>query len=181
ALQTECGVVSSELRCRQASSPQVQSWRSLPAGRYWVVVDTTLSSGDVTASVETSAPTPVPPNDRCDGAIPLAGSVARRDTLTGFEDDVSACGGTSPDAFYTIQLATRREILVSVRPADDRTHSHNLSLREGCAATTSLVCDTGNPAVINRVLDPGTYVLVVEAGSSVANDFELRFASFPAP
>ncbi|MCB9601107.1 MAG: hypothetical protein H6720_12260 [Sandaracinus sp.] len=181
ALQTECGVVSSELRCRQASSPQVQSWRSLPAGRYWVVVDTTLSSGNVTASVETSDPTPVPPNDRCDGAIPLSGSVARRDTLTGFEDDVSACGGTNPDAFYEIRLATRREILVSVRPADDRTHSHNLSLRDGCAATASLVCDTGNPAVINRVLDPGTYVLVVEAGSSVASDFELRFASFPAP
>lgn len=181
ALATECGVLASELRCRQTSSPQVQSWRSLPAGTYYAIVDTTLSTGDVTASITTSAPTPIPPNDRCEGAIALAGSIARRDTLLGFEDDVSGCSGSNPDAFYEITLATRREILVSVRPADDRTHSHTLSLREGCAAATNLVCDTGNPAVINRVLDPGTYVLVVEAGATVASDFELRFASFPAP
>lgn len=181
ALATECGVVSSELRCRQAGSPQSQSWRSLPAGTYFVIVDTTLSTGDVTASIATSAPTPVPPNDRCEGAIPLSGSIARRDTLVGFEDDVSACSGSNPDAFYEITLATRREILVSVRPADDRTHSHTLSLRDGCGAASNVVCDTGNPAVINRVLDPGTYVLVVEAGAGVASDFELRYASFPAP
>jgi hypothetical protein len=181
ALSTECGTIASELRCRQTSSPQTQAWRSLPAGTYFAVVDTTTSVGDVTATLVTSDPTPIPVNDRCEGAIALTNGLARRDTLLGFEDDVSACSGTNPDAFYALTLTERTEVLVTVRPAAAATHNHTLSLREGCAATTNIVCDTGNPAVINRVLDPGSYVFVVEAGATVASDFELRFASFPAP
>lgn len=177
SLMTECGQVPSELRCRQGSSPMIQSWRSLPAGTYFAVVTTTSTTGTVSASLSTSDPTPIPPNDRCEGAIDVSMGAARTDTLSGFEDDVQACGGAHPDAFYVMRFAEPTEVLISVRPTVGA-YTHNLSLREGCGALTSLVCGSGNPAVINRVLDPGEYVLVVEAPAASAGDFELRVVTF---
>jgi hypothetical protein len=179
SLQTTCGVTSSELRCRSGSSPITQSWRSLPAGVYTIAVSTTLSSGTVRATVETRPPTPVPPNDRCDGAIDLSGGGIHRGTLAGFEDDVAGCTGSGyPDAFYVIHLTARQMVTVIGAPAMGSANVY-LTLRSSCSTATNLGCASGSAATsgvatLVRTLDPGTYYLIVEMSPSTAGDFTVR-------
>lgn len=178
ALATECGVSGTELRCRSGSSSAMQTFRSLPPGTYFVVVQTTLSSGTVTAQIETRPPTPIPPNDICSGAIDISGGYFNRDTLSGFEDDTTTCRTGYPDAFYTFTLSRRSRASITVTPATGFA-SYVVALRDGCGASRDLECRSGNPAAIATDLDPGTYVLVVEAPAGSAGDFDLAASFFP--
>jgi hypothetical protein len=176
SLQRTCGVGSSDLRCWSGTGALGQSWRSLPAGTYYVTISTTSTSGPVTASVRTSAPTPIPPNDRCDGAIVLTSGTSRRDTTNGFEDDArgGTCAGPGyPDAFYQITLTERRRLLVSVSDADGGSDFLYLTLRNTCGgtSTSSLACQAGATATINQPLDAGTYWIMVETTSSRTTDY----------
>ncbi len=178
ALATECGVSGSEVRCRNGSSSAMQTFRSLPAGTYFVVAHTTSSSGNVTAQIETRPPTPIPPNDVCSGAIDISGGYFSRDTLSGFEDDAATCRTSFPDAFYTFTLTSRSRASITVTPATGFS-SYVVTLQEGCGSTRYLECRSGNPAAISTDLDPGTYILMVEAPFGSAGDFDLAAAFFP--
>ncbi len=179
SLATECGVTGSELRCGSGSGTKTETFRSLAPGRYYVTVMTSLSSGSSMVSVETSEPTPIPPNDRCDGAIEIgADGYISTDTLIDFEDDVRGCSFSGADAFYELTLTERREVLITVQPDGDRTHSHNLTLRSSCASTDNILCRSGRPATISEILDPGTYILIVE--STTEADYRIRVVTFPA-
>jgi hypothetical protein len=187
ALQTSCGVPGTELRCRSFSSTTTQRFRSLAPGRYFVHVTTTASSGDVTASMTTSAPTPIPPNDGCAGAIvidPEAMVTRRRDTLAGFEDDVAggSCGGFSaPDAFYTFTLTSPRLVTITATSSVMTTTAF-LVLRNAACNGTVVQCATGTPtASVVRTLDPGTYFVQVEQPSASAGEFLLQFLFSPPP
>ena len=173
-LTDRCGVAGRELTCRSASSPATQVWRSLAPGRYYVTVATTARAGNVTASMRTAAPTPVPPNDRCDGAIDIGGGYASRDTLVGFGDDARGCSGFSyPDAFYRLVLRRRQNVTVVASQASG-SGSMYLTLRDTCAGDANLACHTGAPtAVIDRTLAAGTYYVLVESPGSTAGDFQL--------
>ncbi len=178
ALHEECGRPSTERRCRNGGTTLTQNFRSLEAGTYFVIVHSSSSSGNATARIVTSPPTPIPPNDRCSGAIPIVGSRVATDTLVDFEDDLNmGCGGSNPDAFYEITVATRTGITATVEPVAGFTHSHNLSLRSSCTSV-ALECHTGRPAVIDTVLDPGTYYLVVEASPFSASDYNIRVFTY---
>jgi hypothetical protein len=181
SVQTSCGVPGSDLRCRSFSPTTSQRFRSLAPGRYFVHVNTTATTGDVTVSMTTSAPTPVPPNDRCAGAIvvdPAAVVTTRRDTLTGFEDDVAggSCGGFSaPDAFYTFTLLTRKSVNISATSATSSTTAYAV-LRSAACNGSVVQCASGTPtASIVRTLDPGTYFLQVEQPAASAGDFTAQF------
>jgi hypothetical protein len=180
ALQTTCGTTSSELRCRSGSSPFMQVFRSLPAGRYFIVVSTTLSSGTVTARVDTRPPTPVPPNDRCSDAIDMSAGGLRRDTLVGLEDDVGGCTGVGyPDAFYVLRLSARQMVTIIASPPTGSTANMFLTLRDSCSTTANIACAsgtsaTGGTATIVRTLDPGTYYFMVEMTAATASDFSVR-------
>jgi hypothetical protein len=179
--QTTCGMTGSEIRCRSGSAPLSQIWRSLAPGRYYIAVATTLASGTVTATVETRPPTPIPPNDRCTGAITLTHGTSRRDTLIGFDDDVMGCSGTAfPDAFYTFTLATSRRVLISVSdPAGATTRRFYMTLRSSCASPPNLACSNGTgmttPPSINQMLTPGTYYLVIESSVADSSDFQIDY------
>lgn len=174
-LQTACGDTSSEVRCRSATPPMSQTFRSLPAGRYYVVVATTASSGTVTADITTSAPTPVPPNDRCGGAIEIGGGYTSRDTLVGFEDDLVGCSGSGrPDAFYVLTLAARKRVIMSASRVAGSTDQIYLTLRDSCTASTNLACDDGSgTAALTRTLDAGTYYLMVENAAGAEGEYVL--------
>lgn len=180
AVSTECGVAGSEIRCRSGSISEMQTFRSLPPGTYYVVAHTTSSSGTITAEIETRPPTPIPPNDICTGAIDITGGAFRRDTLTGFEDDVSTCRSGYPDAFYEFTISTPSRASITVSPTSGSS-SYTLTLRDSCSSGTNIECRTGNPAAISRDLEPGDYVLIVEAPFSVAADFDLTASFFPLP
>ncbi len=181
SLQTACGVTGSDLRCRTGSGAFAQSWRSLAPGRYYVTVATTLSAGTVTAEIDSRPGTPVPPNDRCSGAIVLTNGASRRDTLIGFEDDLAGCTGSGyPDAFYTFTLAARQRVIVSVDAGPTTARRVYLTLRSSCSAGANLQCVNGDPtATINTVLDPGTYSLFVEQTATTASDFNISYIELP--
>jgi hypothetical protein len=179
-LSTTCGEMASELRCRSGNPTVTELYRDLAPGRYFVTVGT-ISTGDVTASITVSAPTPIPGNDTCPGAIDLYHGYSSTDTLVDFADDVVGCSGTSrPDAFYRLTLANRKAVSILASRISGSGDLY-LTLRNTCSVGTSLACDNGNPAAIDTTLDPGTYYLVVEAASAfAAGDFTLRaFLSDP--
>lgn len=182
-VQTTCGSAGSEIRCRSGSAPYAQSWRSLPAGTYYVVVSTTLFPASVTAQIDTRPATPIPPNDRCAGAITLNNGDSFRHTLLGFEDDLASCpsGTGRPDAFYTFTLATSRRVLISVNRVGAGSSTVYLALRNNCAAEPTVAggCVNGTPtATINTTLPAGTYSLMVEMLASAADDFTIDFVTF---
>jgi len=176
AVSTTCGATGSEIRCRSSGTSLVQLFRSLPAGRYFVVTSVATSAGSVAATVVTAPPTPIPPNDRCSGAIEVGGGYSRTDTLIGFEDDVVGCTGSGyPDAFYSITLTARMNVSILASRPMGMTGTTYLTLRDSCTATVNRACNSTSPtAVIDTTLDPGTYILIVEQIASTAGDFNLR-------
>ncbi|MDW8361425.1 MAG: hypothetical protein RMK74_03400 [Myxococcales bacterium] len=186
-VQRTCGSSAPEsvVRCRLGTSPHVQTFRSLPPGRYYVVVATTLAAGSVMVQATTSPPTPVPPNDRCTGAIDISGaSVFRmRDTLVDFEDDVATgCAGSGrADAFYVVDVPAGRmhNLTVTVNRMSG-TGNVSIALRDGCPGTMNLDCQMGaTMATVSRDLSPGRYYVVVEMPLSGAGEYSLR--SFLTP
>ena len=183
SVQTTCGSIGTELRCRSGSSPLVQTFRSLVAGRYYVAVSTTATTGNATATVVTGPPTPIPPNDICSGAIEIGAGYSARDTLVGFDDDVMGCSGTGrPDAFYQLTLAARRQVIISAARVAG-TGQVYLTLRNACASTTNILCaNAGGSASIDTILDPGTYYLIVEMPAGSEEDYRLNtFVIAPPP
>ena len=186
SLQTACGDVSTETRCWNGSGTPRETWRSLPAGRYYVSVGTRQTTGTVNASVDIRPPTPIPPNDRCTGAIMLANGVSRMDTTIDFADDVrgGSCAGTSrPDAYYIFTLSTRQRGVISVSDGDGGSTRFYLTARTGCGSpsdSSSIACTSGNgSATLNHIFDPGTYYLLVETSSSDTSDYTISSAFFP--
>ncbi len=181
ALSTACGAVGAERRCVRASNMASHNFRSLEAGRYYVTLATFGRSGTATASIETRPPTPVPPNDRCAGAIDISPpSYRSTDTLVDFEDDVS---GTScsecPDAIYTLTLTEPREILVSASRVDGAgTSALRMTLREDCEAGPNIATHNGHPSTLSEELEPGTYFLIVESSRFSLSDYNLRVSYF---
>ncbi len=191
SLSSECGVVGSEIRCRSGSSPYVQTFRSLAAGRYYVNLTSTLTSGDATASIVISPPTPVPPNDQCAGAIEVGGApvTTRTDTLLDFEDDVaggSCAFGSRPDAFYKITLTARKDVTITATPSTGTTSGLSLTLRNTCGPGSDIACHLASPAtspaIISTTLNAGVYYFLVEgASATTAGDYVLRvFITDPA-
>lgn len=186
SLQTACGDPSSDLRCWSGSGELGQSWRSLPAGDYFVTISTTNTTGNVSARLVTRPPTAIPPNDRCEGAIALSSGVSQSGSTIGFEDDVpsgTCTSGSRPDALYTFTLAQRSTAVISVRDADDpATTTFWLTLRDApCGSGTQRACTSGTTATINTLLEPGTYYLQVESNSTDTSDFVIFPSFFPAP
>lgn len=176
---TTCGVQASEIRCRTGSSPYAQRWQSLAPGTYYVIGSTTSSVGTAVATVTYRAPTVAPPNDRCSGAVDISAGGLRNDTLIDFEDDVVGAASGLPDSFYTFTLTERQIVLLSATRAVGSTGLVYLTLRSVCGAGTNVASASGNPnAVIDTVLDPGTYFLIVEEPAALTSDYRLSTAFF---
>ena len=179
-LQNTCGAAPAEPRCRSGASPVAQSWRSLPAGTYYVAVATGIVSGTVSVTVDTRTATMIPPNDRCAGGITLTNGASRTDTLVGFADDLVGCSGSGfPDSFYTFTLDASRRVIISAATLAGAGRLY-LTLRNTCTAAPAVTggCVNGaGSATINTVLPAGTYSLEVEMSTAEATDFSLSFVT----
>jgi hypothetical protein len=183
ALQEACGVSGNELRCRANNSPLTQTWRSLPAGTYFIVLSTAAQPATPSVRLDTRPATPVPGNDRCADAIELSPSDFRYDTLIGFDDDIVGCGNSGqPDSFYEFTLTERRRVTViaSVAPS---TSLIQLTLRHSCGDPANLQCamSSAGTATIVRDLDPGSYRVIVEMPAGMASDYSIQYLSNPPP
>jgi hypothetical protein len=181
ALRGTCAP-GTDLRCTSASSALSQTYRSLPAGTYFFVAQTTALSGTLTATIDIRAPTPIPMNDRCPGIMLTSGST-RMDTTVDFssEVDMGTCAGSGrgfPDAFYQFTLPSRQRVIASAtRAAGGAIY---MGITSTCASPTSLVCDSAGTtsASVSTTLDAGTYFLWVETPASATADYTLDFVAF---
>lgn len=187
SLSTTCGDLASELRCWSGGGTHMETWRSLAPGRYYIAIGSQTRSPSIDARVEIRPPTPIPPNDRCAGAIVLSDGTSRRDTTVGFADDErggSCAGFGQPDAYYTFTLATRQRIIASVTDGDGGSTRYYLTLKDGCAGaevqcTTASTFPAPSSGTIARNLDAGTYVLMVETDASDTSDYFIDFSVRP--
>ncbi|MDI7267887.1 MAG: hypothetical protein QME96_07825, partial [Myxococcota bacterium] len=173
---------------------QARIMRRLAAGTYWVIVDGAGagSRGSFTLNVTVTA-TPTPPNDTCAGAIDItAGGVFSGSTATATDDHMyagcpfSATGGR--DVWYTFTIESRQVIYLDT--VDGNRWDTVLQIRQGSCPSpaTAVVCaddqcgsySGGLRSQIVRVLDAGTYYVVVDGYSSTsAGNFALRFQRAP--
>lgn len=181
ALRETCAP-STDLRCTSATGTLSQTYRSLPAGTYFFVGQTTGTSGSLRATLDVRAPTPIPPNDRCPGIV-LTSPSSRMDTTVGFGSEVEfgACAGSlrgSPDAFYQFTLTERRRVVATA--TRDAGGAIYMGITATCGSAASMACDMsgGSSATVAITLDPGTYFLWVETPASSEADYTLDFVAF---
>ncbi len=182
-LGATCGPGSTERGCWTGSSGGlVRSIRSLPAGTYYYVVETTGASGTLSMTLETRAPTALPMNDLCTSATTMTSGSTYRDTLVGFanEMNVAACSGGAvnlPDAFYRFTLTERRSVLIDI--TRDSGGPVYAALIAGCGSASSPTCGTssGTTNTIRATLDPGTYYVIVEMPPSSTSEFVLQYVT----
>src|SRR5690606_26164807 len=114
----------------------------------FVTMAMSTSVGSAMASLMTRAPTPIPPNDQCSGAITLTSGVSQSGSTIGFEDNAaggSCASGSKPDAFYSFTLAARSTVVINVSDADTpATSTFYLTLRgDPCGTGTQHACNSG--------------------------------------
>ncbi|MBN1772861.1 MAG: DUF4215 domain-containing protein [Deltaproteobacteria bacterium] len=195
-LRSGPGCPGTQLACDDNSAGgtpgQARIFRNLAAGTYFVVVDGsgTSSRGNYNLNVLVST-TPPPPNDACTGAIDIsAGGVFSGSTAQAADDHSYSCRPSSTggrDVWYTFSLLQREVIYLDT--VDGNTWDSVLQLRSGsCASSTAVACaddqcrsySGGHRSQIVQVLDPGTYLVVVDGwNSGAAGNFALRFQHSP--
>lgn len=171
SVRSDCEDPAAVLRCAQ-SSPAVGRLHELPAGTYFVIVETpSVHEVDFELDVRFESPTPAPVGDRCETAVPLAFGEPELGTLTAKQDDVAtSCQLFSPDTVYSLTVEEPTDLDIKVDGADS---PMRFALQRECGVEKSeLVCDQGRPARIRlRDVAPGEYFLTVE--SNETQQFEL--------
>ncbi len=185
ALQTSCGSSGTELRCRSTGGTGTQLFRSLAPGRYYVLVATQATTGNINASVRLLPPTPVPANDSCAGAVELVAPFTRMSgTLVDFEDDApggSCGGGGAADAFYRITLTEPQRVSVIATRVGGSGSMELVLRRAGCSGA-EVRCATGDPtAAIDELLTAGSYFLQIEQSTWGGTSSDFTVSAFFSP
>ncbi|MFZ5468085.1 MAG: hypothetical protein ACOZIN_01500 [Myxococcota bacterium] len=185
-----------ELACDdQLFSPELLQRTSLPAGDYFLFVESydVGGGGPTEVSVELLPPTPPPPNDLCTGAraisFPTGASTVRFviDTAPGRDDYSGSCNPfepQSPEAVYLLSLSATRQVTITTAAVDGGTADPVLYLRQApCESGSELACDDQlppTPESISRTLAPGDYFLFVEGyGTAGAGPTEVTVTLGP--
>lgn len=180
ALQTECGVRDTELRCVSGTmnSPR---FRALGPGTYYLVIESSRAAAFslVVALEPASDITTVSGNDVCSTAyeVPETGGVFTGSMGPLLPDlRTSMCGfmASGKDCAFRLELSTTKVVRASTEGSsfDTVLHLHTTS----CASGLETACDDdsgdGNTSVLERTLAPGTYFFIVDAySSSVTTDY----------
>ena len=115
-IRSACDDAASVLRCKRGA-PAGTLIHSLPAGSYWLLIESQeFREVDYALDLTLVPPTPVPPSDTCEEALPVTPGTPAEGTLTGMEDDLETapCGFAYQDAVYFFTLAERRDVTVTV-------------------------------------------------------------------
>jgi len=179
------------IRCASGTAPSVFQ-RNVPAGDYWVLVDT---------SVETSytlTATFGPPTTACDGAVPINVDYTSSSTYTftytgttaGRPADftpVSCVSGTGPDMPFRLVLPARSAVTITSATTD---YDGALYIRSSCdVASSQIDCDddcgstrasclpstmTSPTGTGSLTLEAGTYYVIQDAFSTGSGSFTLN-------
>lgn len=184
SLRTSCGDGASQLRC-VSGSPGRARLRDLPAGTYYVIVESYSGTG-FTIRADATAPTTVVPvsgNDNCSTPhlVPATGGVFSGDTTAMLNDvTTSTCGSmaTANDAVFRLDLTATKRVVASTEGSafDTVLHLHTTMCTSGAEAACDDDGGDGTTSVLDRVLSPGSHYFVVDgfgAGSAGAYIFEV--------
>lgn len=176
ALQAACGETASESACR-FGNPAVMRVRELPAGTYYLVVES-FGPADFTLDLDFSDPAPpidVDVAETCGGAVdsPIEGGVFIGDTSDASDDYTASCGGGAhgaDEAIY-LNLLADAHITASLDPAgfDGVLHVHEDSCLGGGDETYCNDDWIGDTSFFERDLVAGHYYFIVDGVG--ANDF----------
>lgn len=162
AVQTKCGVRSSEVKCAY-SFPADLRLRALQPGRYYVVANSPQAAS-VWISFDTSAPTPAPTNGLCENAIDVsAGGRFEGDFIDVGDETMSVCGNKDqPDVYYKLTLDKESDVEISA--VSDEAGLLTISVRDTCDPTSTVRgCRSAAPALTRlHQLPPGEYIIVLE-------------------
>ena len=129
--------------------------------------------------------TPRPPGDACAEAVSIeAVTQTIEATLTGYgPDEVGSCGGAGPDRAYAFTLPSRARLVARSSGFDTILH-----VRAGCdgdelACHDDVDTDTDRGSRLDAILEPGAYVLFLDAYDHRVGAFtlELTFTPIAAP
>lgn len=179
ALETECGSRTNELDCLATFDGEVRS-RALPAGTYFVLVQTTDPT-DVGVEIVLSDPTDPPANLTCEGAIDVSAGGVFRGSFVDVESSTDHVCGTfgGADLYYRFTLTETHD--VSIRASTSTGDQVTLAVRRECTDATTLVrCANASPSsMLMHELPAGDYFLVVEGPSFRETDFTLTVDVLP--
>jgi hypothetical protein len=172
-VRRECSEASSEVACSDSglAADGEATWAgTLDPGSYWVYADASdeLAQGGYTLGAESSlepAATTRSPGDACSDAMPLLSDAAviEGDTFMARHDVAPSCASAAaPDLFYRVEVARRSRLLARLTGDES---AHALVLLQGCGeGERELACG----ALVDQVLDPGTYFLAVDGARAGA-------------
>jgi hypothetical protein len=175
-----CGSLA-ELRCRSLFGETTDRILSLPAGEYFVTIaSSSIVSPELT--VTTSTPTPVPANDRCDGAIDIS-TMMSAGTLVDAGDDTLACGDFGMvDIFYSFVVSEPSFVFVAANTTEGA-GTLAVSIRDSCSASSTIACgtDPGGSAGVSAELEARAepYIVVVEMNAASARPIAIRAVMVP--
>lgn len=182
ALRSVCDDDATELRCT-SGNPARSRVRNVPAGTYYVIAEAS-GAGTYTLQVDASPPSvpvEVSGNDTCASAtdVPVTGGLFHGSTTALTNDyGTTMCGGgaTSKDAAFRLVLGASQHVVISTEGSvfDTVLHVH----RDACGSAENYCDDDGgdgSSSLIDRVLDAGTWFIVVDGyGSSSGGEYLLE-------
>ncbi len=162
---------------------------NLPAGNYWLWVDSGMSlRGDFSLEVKVTPPASAPANTLCDNSTPalaVDGTWVTGTTLRAPNATTGTCGAMNGgEVIYKVDLsgqASRRSLNIKLRPlADTPAARLALYLRDGCGAPfeeplcgVAPAAGTSEFALTQWYLAPKVYYLYVDGVDGGSGPFEL--------
>ncbi|MDX2013250.1 MAG: hypothetical protein SFW67_23845 [Myxococcaceae bacterium] len=176
---------AAELDCASATpigtSPASLTSRVLPAGTYYLHVDSPASSnGPFTLNTTlTTGPT----GENCASAIPLsfvggtASVVSSNATANPMSDRRSVtCGGDGPDRVYSFAVSGTRSLIATLQGTSQPTILALTGPSTTCSTAPELTCLGGSGpsgSTISRTVTTGTYYLWVDTFGTTPSGFSL--------
>jgi hypothetical protein len=177
ALQTRCGLASSELQCARGFAPANLRVRALPAGRYYVIGNS-FQSRSLWVSMKILPATPAPINTTCENAIDVGnGGRFEGDFVDVGDETLSVCGiANQPDVFYSFSLSEESDVEISA--ISDEPGDLTISVRDSCDPMAGVRgCRSAEPALTRlHKLPAGDYIIALEGPTSREVHYALEVA-----
>lgn len=187
ALINNCATPSPEIGCvsRSSSLGSNINVRDLPAGNYWIMVESRFSSAfTFSLDVSVTDPTPRPAGDLCSSALDITDTMRSIDIAQLSNDGGLGCGGdVEPyrDGFFSFTLTETRDVTVTTTAPG----VHLMSIAEPACGVPAdeFVCRSGVPSATEsfRRLAAGTYYVATAIPAATGSISAIAMTSAPTP
>ena len=192
AVRRSCEDAASEFECANSGFPARVRMRSLPAGRYFVLLApgpriNTASTVEVT--MEFGDPTPEPSNASCGAALDISAGGRFEGSFVDVPDSLrSACAAPSPsldepyhqpDLYYRFITTEPQDVQLSA--VTKTGEAIGVAIASACGELSApRHCERDEPvSFVLHELPAGTYFVQVESPVAVEADFELDLRFSP--